>query len=164
MYFYTLLLWLCNLMPMISVKTQKNKHNSSDYTPIVTCLDRQQIDTTYIHNIWLNETCRDNMFYTTIFVGPVAQWKRIRLRIWGLQVRSLPGSSFYTILTWLTQHNKQRNKETKKKKQRTQTVLTITFSIPTPKIFLYSPILCRTCYYVHNITFLTTIFAYIKIL
>ena len=115
MYFYTLLLWLCNLMPMISVKTQ-NKHNSSDYTPIVTCLDRQQIDTTYIHNIWLNETCRDNMFYTTIFVGPVAQWKRIRLRIWGLQVRSLPGSSFYTILTWLTQHNKQRNKEKMKKK------------------------------------------------
>ena len=62
------------------------------------------------------------------------------------------------------QTKKQRNKETKKKKQRTQTVLTITFSIPTPKIFLYSPILCRTCYYVHNITILTTTFAYIKIL
>ncbi len=33
--------------------------------------------------------------YINIFVGPVAQWKRIRLRIWGLQVRSLPGSPFY---------------------------------------------------------------------
>ena len=32
---------------------------------------------------------------TNTFVGPVAQWKRIRLRIWGLQVRSLPGSPFY---------------------------------------------------------------------
>ncbi len=101
---------------MISVKTQKNKHNSSDYTPIVTCLDRQQIDTTYIHNIWLNETCRDNMFYTTIFVGPVAQWKRIRLRIWGLQVRSLPGSSFYAI-------NNQPNIHTYKKRKKMNEML-----------------------------------------
>ena len=29
--------------------------------------------------------------------GLVAQWKRIRLRIWGLQVRSLPSSSFYWL-------------------------------------------------------------------
>ena len=33
--------------------------------------------------------------YFMIVIGLVAQWKRIRLRIWGLQVRSLPSSSFY---------------------------------------------------------------------
>ena len=43
------------------------------------------------------ETCSNIMFFINVFVGPVAQWKRIRLRIWGLQVRSLPGSSFYII-------------------------------------------------------------------
>ena len=30
--------------------------------------------------------------------GLVAQWKRIRLRIWGLQVRSLPSSCFFFFL------------------------------------------------------------------
>ena len=43
------------------------------------------------------QTCSNIMFFINVFVGPVAQWKRIRLRIWGLQVRSLPGSSFYII-------------------------------------------------------------------
>ena len=34
--------------------------------------------------------------------GLVAQWKRIRLRIWGLQVRSLPSSCFFFFLLMAT--------------------------------------------------------------
>ena len=69
-----------------------------------------------LQTIDFKKTCSNNMFITNTFVGPVAQWKRIRLRIWGLQVRSLPGSSFYTINNKKEQRKKKKKKEGRKQR------------------------------------------------
>ena len=48
----------------------------------------------------------------------MAQWKRIRLRIWGLQVRSLPGSSFYTTNKENSPKSNQINKEEEEEQEK----------------------------------------------